>query len=94
MAEQTSATPRIIPIGRPPKRASEAWWALSRQARQLLKEMRMQGMFGGTPGQAPYWHVQEVGEPKAEIEPLRYIRGAVDAWKVGLDVRVKKWLGF
>ena len=36
-----------------------AWWNLSKKRRAELNRMRQAGMFGGTPGRAPYFWVLE-----------------------------------
>ena len=38
-----------------------AWWYLSQTEKEELQEARAAGMFGGRPGQAPYWHIAEWG---------------------------------
>jgi hypothetical protein len=36
-----------------------AWWNLTRQQKEALQEQREAGRFGGIPGHAPYFWVQE-----------------------------------
>lgn len=86
------AQKNAIPIGRRPLRPSEAWWALSLAARKKLAEERQKGRFGGKPGQAPYWHSQEVGEPGAEIKPLRFIEQGFAEFAATAKVQVSEFL--
>ena len=92
MAKTSIPGTENIPIGRPPRRKSEAWWVLSQQAKAKLKEMRAAGLFGGTPGKAPYYYSQEEGNPKAEIEPRHYIERALDMWRAEIPKIVNEWL--
>ena len=52
---------------------SWAWWYLSRRQKAVLQQQRELGRFGAIPGRAPYWMVQERGEPKAHVRQQRYI---------------------
>ena len=36
-----------------------AWWFLTKEQRKLLASQRYAGGFGGIPGHAPYWWLQE-----------------------------------
>lgn len=56
-----------------------AWWYLTRRQKRVLQEQRQLGHFGGIPGRAPYWHIQEVGEPKAHVRRQAYIRRSINA---------------
>jgi hypothetical protein len=81
-----------IKIGKPPTNPKMAWWALPVKTRELLDQKRDEGLFGGKPGKAPYWIVQEAGAPEVGISPIKYLRAAVDAWAAKLDVEVKDWI--
>ncbi len=85
-----------IPLGRKPGSPAEAWWKLSRAARTRLKDYRGSGMseFGGSPGSAPYWAVQEYGEPMAKIEAKHYIANALEMWRKDVAVLVRNWLRY
>jgi len=39
----------------------KAWWYLSPEGKEKLKEERMKGKFGGDPQNAPYWLIAEYG---------------------------------
>lgn len=56
---------------------SWAWWYLSRRQKQVLQQQRERGAFGGLPGRAPQWMIQEKGEPKAHVRQQRYILRSV-----------------
>lgn len=49
-----------------------AWWYLSKRQKQQLRELRLAGEFGGTPGKAPYFWVQDGTTPEG-------LRGADEA---------------
>lgn len=68
-------------VGKKPPDKTQAFWYLSRQAKDLLYEKRQEGYFGGLPGKAPYWMVVEAGSAQAAVEPLWYIKRALDAWQ-------------
>lgn len=68
-----------------------AWWFLTREQRKLLRDMRMQGRFGGIAGKAPYWMIQEAGEPSVGIEAKFYIDRAVESWERIADVVVDEY---
>jgi hypothetical protein len=82
-----------IKLGRKPPHKSLAWWYLSREARQLLRQERRQGRFGGQPGKAPYWYVQEHGNVNANLRARFYIRRALDLWQPQARALVRAWLG-
>jgi len=82
-----------VPIGAMPPSPSLAWWFLSRRAKELLLAERLTGRFGGIPGQAPYWLVQEKGEVKANVQARRYIARAVAQWRSELGLMIKQWIG-
>ena len=44
---------------KPPKNL--AWWFLSDEGKEKLKEERMAGRYGGAPPTAPYWLIAEFG---------------------------------
>ena len=90
---------RIV-IGPPPKNPKLAWWALSTgkrtgtvNVRKLLDQMRDQGRFGGMPGTAPYWTIQEKGLQEVGIKGINYLKSAVEQWKTSLGVEVTNWIG-
>ncbi len=75
------------PAARPGARGGSvfAWWNLSRKQKQLLQQQRFAGRFGGTPGQARYFWVQEGstergarGAAKAGITPTHFVQNALD----------------
>jgi hypothetical protein len=70
-----------------------AWRALPVRARELLDQKRDTGQYGGVPGQAPYWLIQERGYPAVGISPVRYIKDAVDKWKSEVHVIIRKQIG-
>lgn len=81
-----------IPIGPKPTSKAEAWWALSRQAKDLLAQERESGRFGGTPGLAPYWKSQDIGEVKAYITGKFYIEKAKERWRPMVHPAVMRFL--
>jgi len=81
------------PVGAVPPSPNLAWWYLSHQAKQLLLSERLAGRFGGIPGQAPYWLVQEKGNVKSNVEGRFYITRAVEQWKAELGIMIKQWIG-
>jgi hypothetical protein len=59
-----------------------AWWKLSSDQKKVLDQKRDQGMFGGTPGKAPYMWIQEgtmnpQGATRAGIKPTAFIENAL-----------------
>lgn len=81
-----------IPVGRRPRSKADAWWALSRRAREELLRQRLAGRFGGEMGKAPYWHVQEVGEPHAQVEPHFYLERALRQFHEALPGSLRRYL--
>lgn len=81
-------------IGRKPPDPSLSWWFLSRPAKAKLLELRLEGHpeMGGTPGQAPYWHIQEEGNTWSAVRGLFYLARAVQAWRPGGTSRFQSWL--
>lgn len=64
---------------------SYAWWRMARKEKDLLREQRLMGMFGGVPGGAPYFWVQEGSTPegaegaaKAGIKPTHFVESALN----------------
>ena len=55
---------------------SRAWWDLSMAQKMTLERERGKGRFGGIPGKAPYWWIQEVGSSGAGIAPQGYLQRA------------------
>jgi len=63
-----------------------AWWYLTDDQKRKLMVQRGTGMFGGTPGKAPYMWVQDgstpegaAGASKAGVEPKHFLDKAVSA---------------
>jgi len=62
-----------------------AWWNLSKEQKAVLQEQREMGRFGGVPGHAPYFWVQEgtiVGTgpaQKAGKTPTYFIEKSLEA---------------
>ena len=83
---------RYIPIGKYPADPKMAWHFLSRQAKQKLAEMRQQGHFGGEVGEAPYWGVQERGDASVGIEPLHFVKLAMEIWDTTIDEKIYRFL--
>lgn len=79
------------PIGKKPPTPNLAWHYLTREAKTLLLQERLRGRFGGTPGKAPYWMIQEEGNAGASVEPLFYIKKAVLRWQSSADVKVNRF---
>ncbi len=73
-----------INLGAKPGDKSGAWAALSHDAKLALKAYRQAKRFGGTPNQAPYWAVQEYGEPLAQVEAVHYISQSLGEWRSNL----------
>jgi len=82
-----------ISTGKPPTNPKMAWWALPLAARKLLDEQRNMGRFGGIPGQAPYWRIQDVGLPEVGIKGINYLSKSIAQWQSGLGVRIRQQLG-
>jgi len=96
LKKYTAETQRLgLSIGRPPPpgRSKEAWWFLPTATRKRLDKERDAGRFGGTPGQAPYWIVQERGMPLVGIREIGYLKEARRQWEAELPVRVGRWIG-
>jgi hypothetical protein len=61
-----------------------AWWNLSKKQKKLLNEMRDNaGMFGGTPGRAPYFWIQEgthnpAGAKGSGITPTHFVENTLN----------------
>lgn len=74
-----------------------AWWYLSKKQKQILEEQRQAGRFGGETakgvGKAPYYWLQEYGEPKAMIVPQGVVGKAVEQWRPEADGIVRSFLG-
>ena len=81
-----------IPIGKKPPSPSMAWWYLSHEAKEILFEERLKGRFGGTMGKAPYWNVQNQGEPKANVEALYFIQKALARWQGRAGVEINSFM--
>ena len=64
---------------RPEFDASWAWWYLSNKQKRVLAVQRRGGRFGGMPGKAPYYWLQEFGEETAHIRPQAFIAFSVAA---------------
>ncbi len=90
MSEQNTAN--RIPLGPKPATRADAWRVLTPEAKMKLQELRASGLYGGTPGQAPYWEPQEYGEPLAHIEARHYIRQAMRAFNAQLPALLSAWL--
>lgn len=76
----TSSYPRaqgVVPIGPHPDSPKHAWRALSKEAKVLLWEERQSGRYGGTPGEAPYWILQDRGDEEVLIKPQFFIDTAM-----------------
>lgn len=84
---------KSIPIGRKPKGKPDAWRALSKEAKRILADMRQtMGVYGGTPGKAPYWKSQEEGNPAALIDAQHYIQRSLESWRAEIPMIVREWL--
>ncbi len=81
-----------IPLGPKPSTPADAWRVLTPEAKAKLQELRASGLYGGTPGQAPYWVSQEYGEPLANIEARNYIQQAMWAFNAQLPELLSAWL--
>lgn len=64
------------PRRKPPDK-SWAWWYLSKRQKEALDAARRQGKYGGQPGKAPYFWVQEYGDLEAQVEPQLFVWTAV-----------------
>lgn len=85
----------IINLGAPPpKGAKDAWKYLSREAKAKLEEARNAGMFGGIPGAAPYWLVQERGKEIVGVAGTHYLQRAIKTWQEKYHIEIKQWLGY
>jgi len=82
--------------GAVPKNKKMAWWYLPyvnpKNTRKLLDQMRDTGKFGGKPGTAPYWLIQEKGMPEVGIQGIHYLQNAISTWKQGLQARIGQQL--
>lgn len=74
---------RFLGVGEGRKRAefdaSWAWWYLSNKQKKVLAQQRRGGRFGGMPGKAPYYWLQEFGDEKAHVRPQAFMAFAVAA---------------
>ena len=82
----------IVHLGGRPPTKSLAWWYLSYEARRLLDQKREEGLYGGIPGKAPYWMIQEEGNAGAEIQAQFYLKNTLEYWEDGMLSRLSKWL--
>lgn len=64
-----------------------AWWYLSKLQKRQLRALRQAGEFGGTPGEAPYFWVQEgsteqgrLSAYNANIKSTHFVAEAEDAF--------------
>ncbi len=82
-----------INLGRKPADRSEAWWALTPQAKRRLMELRGQGHveMGATGERAPYWWSQEYGNAMAKIEAKQFVRNALRAWRMQLNLTIERY---
>lgn len=79
-------------LGHRPQDRAEYWRALSTKAKARLAQERRAGRFGGTPGSAPYWWVQNYGSSQAAIAGKQFIEKAVEVWRPTVRATIQAWL--
>jgi hypothetical protein len=70
------------------------WWFLPTEGKRKLWEMREQGMYGGIPGKAPYWHVLDKGHGRrAWVSAHNYVGKSTEQIRAFVESRVRSFMG-
>lgn len=102
--QRTEGTLRAFYDAHPEVPRKSAWKYLPRWAKELLRDEREAGFFGGPSyrvgGPARYYYVQS-GEGSwsdsaaaANIRPTYFTTHALEDWRAGLHLRIKRSLGY